>query len=165
MVSLVVFVLVFSAANRFAGGGLGWGALTVDHGGVVRGRPIYYVGALAVPALYFLYGLGGALAGASFVLWRLPGWYGAIDAGTFAGTPARDWRVMFLRTVFAFPVFLWSAIERGPATLLVWPLLAAWIATSYHLAAHAGALKRIGGAAEYLAGMGWGLALWALLAV
>ena len=154
--TLAAGALTGALLNRFAGGGLGWERLAHDHGGPVRGRPIYYVALALALALTPLYGLAGLACAANVLLWRLPGWYGAIDAGTHEHTRARDFAVMAARGLVAVPFFAWAA----GALDSIWPLLALGFASILGaLAYDAGQrIARSFVACELMAGAVWGAA-------
>ncbi|MGE0830809.1 MAG: hypothetical protein AB7O04_15855 [Hyphomonadaceae bacterium] len=154
---IVFYAALYALLNRFAGGGLGWGALAHDHGGPLRGRPIYYVALFLAGFLGVQFGWIGVFAAANFLLWRLPGWYGAIDAGRDEGTRLRDFSVMSARGVVAAPFFFWACVptqSAAPAIILAAASLLQGV--SYDLGNHA--LRRLPASSEYIAGAVWGLA-------
>lgn len=161
-------ILIFSFLNRFAGGGLLWQKLGGQHGGILEGRAIWYATPVALLALVPLLGtMNAALCAASFLLWRTPGWYNSIDAGTNTENPLRDFAVMAGRGLLLFPVFLYAAWEMQsliPAAGLVVTSLA--IATAYHIAWHWKPVRGLNAdgvaRAEYLAGGVLGAAFSAL---
>lgn len=158
---LGINVIFYSLANRFSGGGLGWKSS-------FRGRPIYYAGLAAIILGWFTAGWEGALAGLTFLLWRIPGWYGGIDAGNQAGTRLRDAFTMFLTAVpFAL---LYGAIAQGisinpdsiPLVFGASVALGLAIAASYDIAWNVvrPRLKDPVALAELLAGAAWGVFFW-----
>jgi hypothetical protein len=154
MITLIVLVSVFAVINRFSGGGLFWRD-------AFPGRPIYYSGVTAIIILSILYGYQGALAGASFLLWRLPGWYGSIDMGRREHTRKRDFLVMFTRGFVAFPVFVWmqyNGNDGNPWSAALLLTMSLGIALSY--LAFLETEK-----AEWTTGALWGATLYLLLGV
>jgi hypothetical protein len=102
----LISVSLFTFVNRFCGGGFGWNKLSIDGGGPLRGRPIYYV---VIPMLIlfpYFFGILGALIAVSFLCWRMPAWYGVIDMGSNTGTLKNDVITFFFRNFFAIPVWL-----------------------------------------------------------
>lgn len=172
---ILVHVLWFAFANWLAGGNLSW---RKRFG--LPGRSIYYAALLTMIVGWFVHGWAGVAVGVNFLLWRLPGWYGAIDSGLMpAATPGqsrllwldmsahmrlRDFIVMSSRGLLAFPLFAWWAWARGdvlePALVLTGVSL--WQGLAYEAAHRYG--DRDNGKAEMLAGAGWGAAYYALLA-
>ena len=51
--------------------------------------------------------------GLSIALYRVPGWYNSIDMGKNEGTLANDAMIMYLRTLCAFPVFIYGSWVMG----------------------------------------------------
>lgn len=156
MIALLIGALAGALLNRFAGGGLGWERLARDHGGPLRGRPIYYVALVLALALWPLYGAAGLACAANVLLWRLPGWDGAIDAGTHEHTRVRDFAVMAARGLVAAPFFAWAS---GTIDTF-WPLIALGFASIIvALAYDAGQrVLRSFAACELIAGAVWGVA-------
>ncbi|WP_293400482.1 hypothetical protein [Phenylobacterium sp.] len=112
VVSLVALTLAFSAADRFAGGGLGWSRLTVDHGGKFRGRPLWYVAA----PLALLATMAGRSAGLvlaiGWIIYRGPGW----RVGTWSAmTPDRRDVVGLAVAAFRHAVAFAAPIGAGLA--------------------------------------------------
>ena len=161
--TLALLVLFYSLANRFSGGGLGWRAS-------FRGRPIYYAGLAAMVVGWFLMGWTGVFAGLVFLVWRLPGWYGAIDAGTDEGSRLRDGGVMALRALpFAFAYAIGGAIfplELLDFGTVVWAsiALAVFVAWSYDAAWHLlePRPKDPVALAELATGAAWGVFFWVM---
>lgn len=58
-VAAALLAVLFALADRWNGGGLGWNRLTVDHGGRLHGRPVYYS---ALPLALACYLIGGGFA-------------------------------------------------------------------------------------------------------
>jgi hypothetical protein len=80
-------IALFVFADRFSGGGFFWDKLAHDHGGPLRGRPLYYATVIAALALFLLTKQWEAATLAlAFAVWRLPGWkignHGGIDPKT-----------------------------------------------------------------------------------
>jgi len=131
IVTVFLSSVLVAVLNRFSGGGFGWKP-------TFRGRPIYYAFIAALVLLPFMYAgspIIGALSAFSLLVWRIPGWYGAIDGGTDKGTRLRDGFVMFLRGLLLFPVFayaafMWKSVE--PLALLAFTAL--MIAVFYDVA-------------------------------
>lgn len=157
----LAFALALAVLNRFAGGGLGWSKLAHDHGGPLRGRPIYYA-ALALFPIALAFGFSPLAAGLtvlSYLAYRLPGWYGAIDGGTNDQTALRDYAVMMARTLLAFPIFAAAAWRAHDPFYLVALLIAAiGCAGAYHLGARTPGWLRRYFPAEWAAGFLLGLA-------
>lgn len=107
MLQLAAFVAFFTLANLWSGGKFKRWV------GDWPGRSHYYSSIAALALGWGLFGFAGLLIGASFTLWRLPGWYGALDAGTYQGATFRDFAVMSLRGLAAFPFFLWALYEAN----------------------------------------------------
>ena len=162
------FLLIpfFLIGNRFCGGGFGWNQIARSNGGPIPGRPLYYFGLLALVALTYFYNLIGLAMALSFILWRLPGWYGAIDAGTDKHSRLRDFLVMGLRAIpLAIP--LWIAGWFNQNYFLYGAASAALIVSiplAYDIAWH---WLRRGkdpvAIAEMIAGVFIGLAYWFVL--
>lgn len=168
---LILFIIYGAIANAFAGGKIQ--PVLKQHGGPLPGRGIYYAGLLSIVLGMAFYGLPGALAGFSFLLWRLPGWYGSIDAGLDPYNPerdgwnirnqrARDFIVMSARGLVAFPVFAYLVYDTGNWGYLI-PLVLGSVAqgAAYDLA-HRG-LNRNNLVAELLSGAIWGVVYWTVL--
>lgn len=174
MMEAGALAIFFAAANWLAGGNLSWRKRLG-----LPGRSVYYAAALLAIVLTPAYGWPGFAVGVNFLWWRLPGWYGAIDAGTMPAANAgqsrllwmdmaehmraRDFIVMSARGFVAAPFFLWSAWNAGEwAPVAVLAIVAVWQGVAYELAHRA--LWRDNAHAELLAGAGWGLAYFTLLA-
>lgn len=161
--TLALLTLFYALANRFSGGGLGWRS-------TFRGRPIYYAGLAAMVVGWFLMGWTGVFAGLVFLVWRLPGWYGAIDAGTDEGSRLRDGSVMAVRALpFAFAYAVGGAIfplELMDFGKVVWaPIaLSVCVALSYDIAWHYVRPRPKDPVvwAEVMAGACWGVFFWAM---
>lgn len=133
-----IFGILYSLADRFSGGGLGWERLKHDGGGFLHGRPLYYafLGLLipSVAANYliphgelFLYGLS------AWAVWRSPGWH--FLGGTLNPKTTKELFGTFLRHfVFVMPVYIWLMAD----TNIVWwaPVITmgVWAATSATIA-------------------------------
>lgn len=134
------FLLIpfFIVGNRFCGGGFGWNQIARSNGGPIPGRPLYYFGLLAIGVLSYYYHLLGLIAALSFVAWRLPGWYGAIDAGTDKHTRLRDFLVMGLRAIPLALPFAYVVFTTGSFILpvLIGSLLVVSIPTAYDVSWH-----------------------------
>lgn len=161
---LIGFILFFAIANLWSGGKFRpWT-------GDLPGRSHYYSSMAALALGWGLFQWPGLLAGFSFLLWRLPGWYGSLDAGTNEGSPARDAAVMSLRGLLAFPVFLWALYEANidPLSDLVlaplWALLAASLGQGlvYYVGNRIAVSWRFW-LIEGMAGAVWGVAYWVVL--
>jgi len=149
-------VAAFALANRFAGGGLGWGTLSKDHGGPLGGRPLWYATVWLAAIVVTLLGVEALWVVAAWHLWRTPGWYGAIDMGRDQHSFGRDWAYMGLRVL----------MPPGLIAAAVWtlelPVAAAAIAAMFVGVPSLYALGwAIGGrdpvrTAEYLTGALWG---------
>lgn len=150
---------LFAVLNRFSGGGVFWDRLSRDHGGFLRGRPIYYSFVVLAFCLTPLYGWPGFLLALSFLLWRLPGWYGSHDMGSYGHTTGRDFLVMFARGFVAFPVFLYAQYHGMKEAIILLPMLALLIALCYlvGIKIFTEKIKTNGsGVAEWLTGIVWG---------
>lgn len=169
---LAAFVAYGGVSNWLAGGQKQWRKRLG-----LPGRSIYYMGLLAIIVGWFTYGGVGALAGLTFLLWRLPGWYGALDAGVSPlAKPGegkifgidvrplrlRDFIVMSSRGLLAFPLFVfvaWRDQTAAPLFVLVVASLA--IGGAYDLACRY--FKNNTGLAEALTGCVWGIAFFMML--
>lgn len=114
-----MFTVLFSAfvgavLNRFSG----WSNQTW-----IPGRHIYWAALAAFLITWMLVDIGWAIAvGISALTYRLPGWYGSLDMGTYADSLKRDVQVMFSCTLRIAPVFVWAVIQGvffAPVLLLV----------------------------------------------
>lgn len=122
-----LYVAFYALANQFAGGK--YRQMLYDLTRIAYpGRSIYWAGLVAMLFGWFTAGLVGALAGFSFLLWRLPGWYGTIDAGTNEGEVVRDVTLMALRGLVAAPVFLHVFFEgqQDKLAAIQWEALVVW---------------------------------------
>lgn len=184
MFELAAIVIWFAFANWLAGGNMAWRKRLR-----LPGRSIYYAAAATAVVLSGLYGWAGFAVAVNFLWWRLPGWYGAIDAGTMPAATAgqarllwfdmhteplmrvRDFIVMSARGVVAAPVFLWTAYNgAGWVPVAVLAAVSVWQGISYEAAHRAfarvdGDGKRVSdnAHAEILAGAGWGVAYYVVL--
>lgn len=176
-----MFELIATAAfvgfmNYCAAGGPYIGPLRWRKALGLPGRSIYYAGLVCIFAGIVAYGWPGFMCGLSFLLWRLPGWYGALDAGTNIDPPekskifgvvignqrARDFIVMSARGLLMFPAFTYFAyIDRSAAPLLI--LIAASLAQGVSYDIGYRWFGKVDGARELLAGAAWGVAFWAVL--
>lgn len=81
-------IALFIFADRFSGGGFFWDTkLSHDHGGPLRGRPLYYATVIAALALFLITKQWQtATLALAFAVWRSPGWkindHGGIDPKT-----------------------------------------------------------------------------------
>lgn len=173
LATLAGFMLFFAAANWVAGGNNRWRKRFRW-----PGRSIYYAGLAAIVVGWLTYGGLGALIGASFTVWRLPGWYGSLDAGTMpipAEKPGqgkifgielqpyrlRDYIVMSARGLLAFPAFVYVAWRDQTATpLVVLAVACLMVGAMYDLAHHY--LARRNDWAEAGVGAVWGMAFFML---
>lgn len=106
MLTAFLCALIGAIVNRFSG----W-----TNQSWVPGRHIYW-GGLALFALAWIFlDLGWALLLlASVLLYRIPSWNDSLDMGTNGPEPLeRDARVMFYRTLYLAPVFVYGAIIHG----------------------------------------------------
>lgn len=184
MIELAALVIFFAAANWLAGGNRSWRKRLG-----LPGRSIYYASVIVAALLTPAYGWMGFAVGVNFLWWRLPGWYGAIDAGTMpAATPGqarllwfdmnteplmrvRDFIVMSARGFVAAPIFLYAAYNAQDWTpVAVLAVVSVWQGWSYELVHRAfarvdGDGKRVSdnAHAELLAGAGWGAAYYGVL--
>jgi len=162
MITIALSAAYFAWANMFAGGRAGWKQVGKQHGGPLPGRGIYYSGAIAMILGAWFFGGAGALAGFSFLVWRLPGWYHAIDAGMDADTRLRDFLVMTARGLVCFPFFAWEAYAHHTSKpLIVLALTSVLIAAAYDIAHHQ--FDRRNWLAEMWTGILWGEAFAQLL--
>lgn len=174
LIELCGFVAFFTLANLHAGG-RAWRKPLRKY---LPGRGIYYAGLAAMVLGWLLYGGWGLLAGASFTGWRLPGWYGALDAGQDPlANPGqgkvfgidvrplrlRDFIVMSLRGFLAFPLFVALAWTTQSAVPLVTLAVAALCQGAVYDIAHIH-LQRRNGFAEAFAGGVWGFAYFTMIA-
>lgn len=174
MIATALATIAFmAAANWFAGG-----QMQIRKRLGLPGRSIYYAGLAAIFVGYAAYGPLGALAGASFTAWRLPGWYGALDAGMsplategqgrifgidVRPLRLRDFIVMASRGLLCFPVFVFMAVrEQAWLPIIVLVNASLLIACVYDLANHVPKTRRVD-LAEAGTGAVWGLALFAVL--
>jgi hypothetical protein len=174
VITLLLFIAYFGLMNMIAGGKF---QLRERLG--LPGRSIYYAGLITIIVGWLAYGAIGAGVGLSFLIWRLPGWYGAIDAGLAPIPPEkpgqsqilgfevrplrlRDFLVMSARGLAACPVFVWQAwVGHTWTPLAVLALASLWQGAAYDLAHRS--IRQGNGIAEAGAGVGWGLAYYALL--
>lgn len=171
MIELLAFIAFFTFANVFAGGKIQ--PVLRQHGGPLPGRGIYYAGLAAIILGWFTFGIPGALAGLSFLVWRLPGWYGAIDAGLDPYNPERDgfnipdqrlrdFLVMSARGLVAAPAFVYAVWVTGD-----WKAILTLVGASlgqglvYDIAHRE--FNRNNFLAEGLSGAVWGVAYFILL--
>lgn len=92
---ILIFTLTGAVLNRFSG----W----TDY---LPGRNIYWATLIAFLMAWETIGLGWATAIAiSMLTYRLPGWNHSLDMGTYGDSLARDFKVMFVRSMFILPVF------------------------------------------------------------
>ena len=159
--TFIAFVIYFTIANLFSGGK--FKGILRQHNGPLPGRGIYYAGALTMLLGWLLYSLPGLLVGFSFLLWRLPGWYGAIDAGLDKHSRLRDFLVMSARGLVAAPVFAYIFYTGGGDWKVPAILFAASLGQglAYDVAGHT--FMRNFWIAEGLSGAIWGIAYWLLI--
>ena len=168
---LASFILLFVFLNLFAGGKIQ--PVLRQHGGPLPGRGIYYSSLAALLILTPHYGWPGAVTALSFLIWRIPSWYGSIDAGLDPYNPerdkfylenqrVRDFAVMSFRGLFCFPIFAFMA----GADHSVLPILTLFMASLLHGAIYDFCLRslhRNSLMAEVLSGATWGAAFYAVI--
>lgn len=176
--SWLLFIAWAAFANYCAAGGPYIGEKRWRKALGLPGRSIYWAGVATMALGYVTLGWPGFWAGVAFLFWRLPGWYGAFDAGSNIDPPEkskifgfvvanqrlRDFVVMSARGLLMFPPFLWAAWQA----LDPWPigvLLLGSIAqgAAYDIGNHNRILRPIDGAREMLAGGAWGVAFHLIL--
>lgn len=176
MFSLVALMGIMGFLNYCAAGGPYIGKDRWRKALKLPGRSIYYAGLAAILLGWWAYGKEGALCGLAFLLWRLPGWYGAMDAGTNDDPPEknkifgvvmknqrlRDYIVMSARGLMMFPPFVYFAWTEGSVVPLM-VLVAASLAQGWSYDFGYRAMGNVDGARELLAGAAWGAAFWLVL--
>jgi hypothetical protein len=110
-----LYGLIMMFVNRFCGGGFGWNYLSKDNGGILPGRPIYYLTPFLLAGTW-CFGMVYFMCAISFILWRSIPQYGTIDMGTDEGSKFRDIVVMSFKNLTIFPVFLYLEIMFIPLT-------------------------------------------------
>jgi hypothetical protein len=105
-------------ADRFNGGGFGWDKLTVNHGGPLHGRGIYY----CLPALGIAYLIWGWLGFATFAVWFVYRGAFGFGKGTLAPTGHDVIRTLFRHLIpipamllinVGFHVPMWTLVIYG----------------------------------------------------
>lgn len=98
MNTVVTFMLLGAVLNRFSG----W----TDY---LPGRNIHWATLAALLIAGFTIGWNwGAAIAVTMLTYRLPGWNHSLDMGTYGDTVERDFKVMFVRTLFILPVFAYA---------------------------------------------------------
>lgn len=131
MLTVVLCALIGAVANRFSG----W-----TNQSWVPGRHIYWASLALFLLAYFTLGLGWALVVLVSVLcYRIPSWDASLDMGHNGDTVERDARVMFYRTLYISPMFVYGAVIHG---MWIAPVLcvagAAGAVACYYLGNHYG---------------------------
>ncbi len=162
MIAALAFTAWFALANLWSGGKFKRWV------GDLPGRSHYYSSLATLIAGGAVLGVEGAVIGLSFLIWRLPGWYGALDAGANEGGVWRDVAMMSLRGLAFGPYFLWRFFLSNSDPLATLDLTALYClaagcvaqGAAYWFANHL--MRRHGWIwwAEGLGGAAWGLALW-----
>lgn len=101
----IVLIVLFAFTDRFTGGGFGWDKLTVDHGGPLHGRGIYYAGPVLL-ALSWL--LGGLPAVVLAVIWCV---YRAAFGFSTGTTTGANLASTLMRHILPAPVVLFWAVH------------------------------------------------------
>lgn len=117
--TVAIFAVVGAVLNRFSG----W----TDY---LPGRNIHW----ATLAAFLLAWptIGATWAGAiatSMLTYRLPGWSHALDLGTRGDTVARDFKVMFVRSLCVAPVFVYAFVLQHDIKIMLALVLGALGAT------------------------------------
>lgn len=130
---LLQCLILFCFTEHFTGGGFGWDRLTVDHGGPLHGRGIYY----AVPLTALILGVQNwklAVLTLGYALYRSPGWKIG-DKGGMTPQTVEDTFYWFLRHLFALPLIAFAywmgmnwkiGLITVPAFALVATVLGVW---------------------------------------
>lgn len=124
---VLTFAICGAVLNRFSG----W----TDY---LPGRNIYWATLAAVAYAWPTLGSSWALMiGISMLTYRLPGWSHSLDMGTVGDTFARDFKVMFLRSLFIFPAFVYSFwLSHDPSVFFLLVIGAIGATLSYALGNH-----------------------------
>ena len=149
--ALLYCALTFMAANRFAGGGLGWQAN-------FWGRPIYYAAPFIGLMLWPIFGAWEALALAvGFLLWRLPSQADTLDMGRWNKSTIRDFLVIWVKGFAGATAWIW--VGGIAAFFTAMTSLGFGVACAYLIAMlvckHWFPQKDHVPYAEYLAGLWW----------
>jgi hypothetical protein len=131
MWTVLFCALLGAIANRFSG----W-----TNQSWVPGRHIYWAALALFLISWELLGLGWAAAvAASVLLYRIPGWDHSLDMGTVGDTVHRDATVMFIRTLYLAPMFLYGTLIHGVwIAPVLWVAAAAGAVAIYYLGNHYG---------------------------
>lgn len=160
MIALVLLIPFMAAMNSFAGGRFPFGERTSVFSQEAPGRPIFFAAPIVAFVLWAFFGLPGLIAGLSFLLWRLPGWYGGLDGGSMTHTADRDFLVMAGRGVLAFPMFFYKFEWENLPLFFCFCVL---IGTSYVMSAIIADYRWDPiTAAEWMVGAVWGVTFWML---
>lgn len=136
-----ILTLLYTWADRFAGGGFGWRQLSRAGGGPLRGHGSFYAGLVLMAVGYVLVGWWGLIFGLSWAVARSMAWK---IAGHSAMTPRKsDVPWAFLRHSYVV-ILLWGAwlvfyLNGGPVTapggpfilLALYPVGATLLAVNY----------------------------------
>jgi hypothetical protein len=163
ILAIAVLAVAYALADRFAGGG--WPELDKK----LLGRAAFW-GALVCAGLGFLMlGLGGALGGLAWLIYRTPGW--RVFGGSATPVGAREIAGTFARHLIAAPlvalVAYWAGHEPLKAAICmgafaaVGTVLAVQYGAANEAAANAGQFinKRINERLELIRGAAFGVAL------
>lgn len=128
--SLIVLAIIYSLADRFAGGG--WPALDDK----LPGRGAFWGAVLGAGAGFLLCGPAGALLGLVWLVWRTPGWR-VIPGASATPRTAKEVGATFVRhaipILLAFPVAIWTGHDpaRVASLMVVFALAATALAAMY----------------------------------
>lgn len=159
--SLIILILIFAFADRFAGGGLGWPKLSL------RGRPLWYAGPLAGALVWMTAGpLVAAVAFGAFMIWRGPGWK-VFGRGGIAPQSWPDIAALALRhslASVALPLAAWVGLDpyKAVSGLVCFILGATLIGIIYSASVEKG--RDIGAWSEIARGALFGAFVWSLIA-
>jgi len=129
LLPLLLGGLIGGVANRFSG---------YTNIKFLPGRNVYYAALVVLAvACWYAGSFLGFITFLSFCLYRLPGWYNSIDAGTHEGTVMEDFLIMFLRGLCFAPIFIvMSVIHPSALPILLLVLAAVNGAHAYYFANH-----------------------------
>lgn len=163
MIGLICLMMIYSYADRFAGGGAGWQKLGKDHGGPLGSRPLYWAALISGAIVWMSFGWPAALIGTlTLLIWRGPGWK-VFGRGGLAPQSVSDGAMLALRHALAGVgglAAVWVGLD--PYRALTGSL--AFIVTATLIGAAYGASVRrghdVGAWTEIIRGAGFGAMMW-----